>query len=93
MSRPDAVLSRAAIPPDEGEGRAVPKHLLDDPIGRAWLAVHVIDHPTRGWDSADVDFALEQATTCCARSAGASARRATAPTGRGSRAPRSRKGG
>ena len=45
----------------EGEGRAVPKHLLDDPIGRAWLAVHVIDHPTRGWDSADVDFALEQA--------------------------------
>lgn len=61
MSRPDAILSRAATPHHEGEGRAVPKHLLDDPIGRAWLAVHVIDHPTRGWDSADVDFALEQA--------------------------------
>jgi hypothetical protein len=61
MSRPDAFLSRADDAPEGEAGRSVRKHLLDDPIGRAWLAVHVIDHPTRGWDSADVDFALEQA--------------------------------
>lgn len=60
MSRADAALSREAAAA-QAEGCRVPQSLLDDPIGRAWLAVHVIDHPTRGWESADVDFALEQA--------------------------------
>ncbi|WP_236728731.1 hypothetical protein [Methylobacterium sp. WSM2598] len=58
-------VTRLALPLDARAAlvaaRRVPQHLLEDPIGRAWLAVHMLDHPTRGWDSADVDFALEHA--------------------------------
>lgn len=55
MTDPVTRAAHSVTPP------GTPRYLLDDPVGRRWLAVHVIDHPTRGWDSGDVDHALERA--------------------------------